>query len=865
MQKPGGFPNCILLQVNYQGYTGLISYFPSLLSKEQKEKMNRLLKLILVIVSILVVLVVAGGIAGMVVARRPFPTTDGTLTIPGLQEEVRVVRDEYGVPYIYANNQDDLFFAQGYVHAQDRFWQMEFWRHIGQGRISEIVGEPGLDSDKFIRTVGWNRMAQNTIDYYENEAPEFYHILQAYSAGVNAYIEQNRDTLSVNYTILGLVNEPWEIEPWEPVDTVAWGVVMAHDLSGNYGEELDRANLIKELGEAEVSSLLPFYPYNTRPVIAPTSEQVNELPEARLDGDTVTAVLQTAIQAVDWSRVNTNVVGTAPHVLGEGPFVGSNNWVISGEHTDTGMPLLANDPHLGIQMPSIWYEVGLHAPDYNVHGVSFAGVPGVIIGHNDHIAWGVTNVGPDVQDLFIEKINPSNPSQYEFMGEWVDMEVVEEVIKVNGGEDVTLQVRITQHGPIMNEVFEDQSDVLAFKWTATEASRVLQSVVLLNTAENYDDFREALRYWDLPSQNFVYADVEGNIAYQMPGLVPIRKNGNGLVPVPGWTGEYEWEGWIPYEELPALFNPEQGYIVTANHAVVDEDYPYLITLYWADGDRGQRIVDMIKAQIDGDGAITADDIATIQFDNKLLLADSYIPLLDGLSSDDPQVQAALERLRGWDGQMLDDSVPAALFGIFNRELAYRLLTDEVGEENVNRISNRVFLHQISQQASATWWDDETTETAETREQILLAALADTVTWFEENVGGDMNEWTWGKLHTATFVSTPLGESGVGLIEGIVNRGPFPASGSSSSVNANGWSWDNPAVITAHPSMRMIQDLSNFDNSRLVIPTGQSGHPYHAHYDDQIQLWLDGEQHAMYYTQEVVDGVATDTLVLQPGE
>ncbi len=827
--------------------------------------MSRIARVVLVLLGVLLLIGLIAGVYGVVTARRPFPTTDGSLTIQGLQDKVDIYRDEWGVPSIYAQNQDDLFFAQGYVHAQDRFWQMEFWRHIGQGRVSEIVGEPGLDSDKFIRTVGWNRMAENTVEYYRAEAPEFYHILEVYSAGVNAYIEENRNNFSINRTILGLVNEPWEIEPWEPIDTVSWGVVMAHDLSGNYGEELDRAELIKTLGEAEVASLLPLYPYDTRPVIAPTSEQVNELPEARLDGDTATAVLQTALQTVDWSRVNTNVIAAAPHVLGEGSFVGSNNWVISGEHTDTGLPLLANDPHLSIQMPAIWYEVGLHAPDYNVHGVSFAGVPGVIIGHNDHIAWGVTNVGPDVQDLFIEKINPSNPNQYEFMGEWVDMEVVEEVIKVNGGEDTTLQVRITRHGPIMNEVFDDQSDVLAFQWTASEPSRVLQSVVMLNTAENYDDFREALRYWDLPSQNFVYADVEGNIAYQMPGLVPIRKNGNGLVPVPGWTGEYEWEGWIPYEELPALFNPESGYIVTANHAVVDEDYPYLISLYWADGDRGQRIVDMIEAQIDGDGEITADDIAAIQFDNKLLLADSYIPLLDGLSSDDAQVQAALERLRGWDGQMLRDSVPAALFAIFNREVTYRLLADEVGEENVGTVSNRVFLHQISQQANATWWDNQVTDASETREQILLVALADTVAWFEENVGGDMNEWSWGKLHTATFTSSPLGESGIGLIEGIVNRGPFPADGSSSSVNANGWSWENPAGITGHPSMRMIQDLSNFDASRLILPTGQSGHPYHPHYDDQIQLWLDGEQHPMRYTRETVEETAVDHLVLQPAE
>ncbi|MFQ5421616.1 MAG: penicillin acylase family protein, partial [Anaerolineae bacterium] len=640
-----------------------------------------------------------------------------------------------GIPQIYAANEADLYFAQGYVHAQDRFWQMEFWRHIGQGRISEITGSATLNSDKFIRTMGWNRYAAEAVAYYREEEPEFYAVLEAYAAGVNAYIDQHRDELSINQTILGLVNEKWEIEPWQPLDTVAWGVVMSDDLSGNWSSEIRRARLIRDLGEAAVANLLPTYPYDNRPVIAPTADQVNELPKDE-------AMLRELITAVDWDNVNLDVIAGRPEngfIFGASPFVGSNNWVIRGEHTDTGMPLLANDPHLAIQMPSIWYEVGLHSPGMDVRGFSFAGVPGVIIGHNNHIAWGVTNVGPDVEDLFIEKINPSNPNQYEFKGEWQDMDVVQEVIKVNGGDDVTINVRITRHGPIINDIpsiaprLEGQNDVLAMQWTAQEPSRVLQSVVMLNQAENYDDFRDALRYWDIPSQNFVYADTEGNIGYQMPGLVPIRKNGNGLVPVPGWTGEYEWEGWVPYEELPALFNPERGYIVTANHAVVDENYPNFINIYWADGDRGQRITEMIEAEINGDGTVSADDIARIQFDSKSLVADSYVPLFANLSSSDSQVQAALERLRGWDRQLRRDSVPAALFEIFRMQLANALLADEVGADNVDTFGGNVLLHQLANDPQAIYWDDVNTPETETREDILLEALQNTVAWFEENV------------------------------------------------------------------------------------------------------------------------------------
>ncbi|MCB9419722.1 MAG: penicillin acylase family protein [Ardenticatenaceae bacterium] len=828
--------------------------------------MNRLARIGLIIVGILLVIVVAGAITLTVIIRRPFPETDGTLTLNGLQDKVEVYRDEYGIPHIYAQNEADLFFAQGYVTAQDRFWQMEFWRHVGQGRISEIVGEATLDSDKFIRNMGWNRMAQTTADYYKNEAPEYYAILEAYSAGVNAYIDAHRDDLSVNQTILGQVGEPWEIEPWTPVNTISWGVVMSDNLSGSMFDEIHRAEQIKVLGEANVATWEPFYPYGDRPVIVPTEEMVNELPEMGLLLGEDTAVAQT----IDWNHVNLSVMGTPPdaYTFGAGPFVGSNNWVVSGEHTASGLPLLANDPHLAIQMPSIWYEVGLHAPGFDVTGFSFAGVPGVVIGHNDKIAWGVTNSGPDVQDLFIEKINPSNPDQYEYQGEWQDMEIIPEVIKVNGGEDVTLNVRVTRHGPIINEVVDGLSDVLAVQWTAEEPSRVLQSVILLNQAQNHADFREALRYWDIPSQNVIYADVEGNIAYQMPGRIPIRKDGNGLVPVPGWTGEYDWDGWIPYEDLPAAFNPEKGYIVTANNAIVDEDYPYFLTYYWDNGNRSQRITEMLEAAIDR-GNVTAADFARIQFDSKSLLAEKYVPLLQNLSSSNSQVQAAIERLRGWDLQERRDSVPATLFEIFYLHLKWNVLVDDTGKDLFHDVASTnagtVFFQELADQANAIWWDDVTTTKTETREDIILQSLSDAIDWLEEHQGGEMNDWTWGSLHTATFVSNPLGASGVGPIESLVNRGPFPSDGGSSIVNAMSWSWEDPAKVTAHPSMRMIVDMSNLDASQTIIPTGQSGHPYHKHYDDMFDLYLNGKYHPMLWSREAVEAAAADVLILQPGE
>ncbi|MBE2224253.1 MAG: penicillin acylase family protein [Anaerolineae bacterium] len=823
--------------------------------------MNRLARIGLILIGILLVFVLVIVVSGSYAVKRPFPVTKGSHNLNGLQDEVTVYRDSFGIPHIYANNQADLFFAQGYVTAQDRFWQMEFWRHIGMGRISEIAGEATIGQDKFIRTMGWNRMAQDYIDYYEQEAPEFMDVLDAYSAGVNAYIDENRDNLPLQIQILGLVNEPWEIEPWQPVHTVAWGIVMADNLSGNWSEELTRARLYQELDQETVDVLWPGYPYENRPVIAPTEDQVNL--QARVKAPVDFA------NNIDWQTVNTTLVGQPPTTAlasGYDPNIGSNNWVISGDHTDTGMPLLANDPHLSVQMPAIWYEIGLHAPDFNVRGFSFAGVPGVIIGHNEHIAWGVTNVGPDTQDLYIEKRNPDNPNQVEFMGAWEDMEIIEETIKVNGGEDVVLPVFFTRHGPVINDLVDgDLTDTLAFRWTAQEPSRILQSVILLNRAQNFEEFREALSYWDTPSQNVVYADTEGNIGYQTPGLMPIRKNGDGRTPVPGWTGEYEWEGFVPYDELPTLYNPERGFIVTANHALVDEDYAHFLSYDWADGDRGLRIETMISDQLAVDGKISAADIAAIQFDSKSLPAETWVPLLMQLESDDPQIQAAQAYLSDWDFQERIDSVPASLFELFYARLFQNVLADEIGEENVETIEGQdIFMYELASDLESAWWDDVNTPEAETAVAIMERSLSEAITWLAENVGGDMENWTWGSLHTITFADGILGASGVAPIEAIFNRGAYPLDGGSDLVNATSWQRSEPAVVIWYPSMRMIVDMGDYEASQSVIPSGQSGHAYSPNYDDQIPLWLNGEYHPMVWSQEAVQATTINTLYLRPG-
>ncbi len=830
--------------------------------------------------------------------RSPFPQTSGTITLDGLVDEVSILRDELGVAHIYAENDADLFFAQGYTHAQDRFWQMEFWRHIGLGRISEIVGEATLEDDKFIRNAGWPQIAAESVDYYRSETPEIYALMEAYSAGVNAWLAENRDNVSFNQRVLALSAGPWEIEPWEPLHTIAWGTVMAWDLRGssNISDEQRDAILHEALGPDLLAKILPGYPDN-RPIIVPETQQTTSraaLPQPNYQLPTI----------------NLSLPSTG-FALGSGDTLGSNSWVVSGEHTASGLPLLANDPHLGVQLPSIWYWNGLHAPGWDVVGMSFAGVPGVIIGHNADIAWGVTNMSADSQDLYIERLNPDNPLQYEFEGQWRDMAMRVEEIGINGGDPITLTVRETHHGPLLNNVDPELTQALALRWAADRPTRLFQSVIELNQAANYDDFRSALSKWDTAPQNVVYADREGNIAYQSTGRYPIRPPGVGPLPVPGWTGEFEWRGFIPYDEMPRLLNPAPGFIVTANNAIInqngDDEFPYYLARYWASGDRAQRIETLLREAI-ASGDVTIDTMQQIQGDSRDLLADDYLPLLQNLPTENADVQTAIKQLRGWNGQLDEASVAATIFEAFLWKLSTRLvgdeatiaeerlaeltasqvpsptldifqvdeiIEDEVDEEDeettmVERVSYnghppRVLLHQVASQPSNPLWDDVTTEAVESREEILELALADTLAYLAQRLGRNTDAWRWNRVHTITFRSNPLGESGIGPLERLVNRGPFPVAGGDMVVNANGFEWGDEefGAVTSNPSVRFIVDFADFDSSRAIHPTGQSGHPFHPHYSDMIEPWLRNELHPFVFSRDAVEQMATDRLVLSP--
>jgi len=838
---------------------------------------NRALRGLVRALIVIIVLAILVSAFGIFTARRSFPQTSGTLKVAGLHGPVEIYRDAQGIPQIYAQDEHDLFFAQGFVHAQDRFWQMDFWRHIGSGTLSEMFGQGELKTDLFLRTLGWARVSQEEIAQMD---PATLALLEDYADGVNAYLADHKGSaLSLEYAVLTLLNPGYQPQPWEPLNTLTWAKVMAWDLGGNMDNEIERSILLKTLGPDMTSQIVPSTYPSDHPLTLPN-------PPFGPGGPPPAASSVAGLLASD-SGLSSSLIELSSQIAsldgltgGGGRGLGSNDWTVSGSRTATGMPILANDPHLAIQMPSIWYQIGLHCAPKNaacpmdVVGFSFAGAPGVIIGHNDQIAWGFTNVNPDVQDLYIEKINPDNPNQYEVNGQWVDMTLVKETIHVAGGQDQPLTVRYTRHGPIVSDTYQplqgfgDKAGIqlppqfaLALRWTALEPTMTWRAILKLDSATNFQQFRDALRDFAVPSQNMVYADVQGNIGYQVPGLVPIRAHGNGLLPVPGWTDDYEWTGYIPFDQLPYSYNPPQGFIVTANNEVVGSDYPYLIQLEWDKGYRAARITQLIQAK----AKLSLDDMKAIQGDDYDASAAETIPYLAALSWQKPEEQQAVQLLKGWDFQDRMDSTPAAIYNAFYNALLADTFRDQL-PKNYWPKGDDTYIYIVGQllsQPNSPWWDDQATPQVEGRDDILRRALDDGLADLEARLGANMSAWQWGKLHTATFQNQSLGESGVGPIEALFNRGPFAVSGSGSVVNATLWDATQGYQVTQLPSMRMLVDLSNLDNSLTVFTTGQSGHAYNAHYIDLANLWRTIQYYPMLWSQERVLSSSPQHLTLTP--
>ncbi len=793
----------------------------------------------------IVLVLMAGCVGGYWVVTRTHPQIDGTLHVAGLQSRVEVVRDPLGIPHIYAANSDDLFLAQGYVQAQDRLWQMEYSRRASEGTLSEIFGPTTFKQDRVARMVGLNRAARAEWDALSESEKR---TLQAFANGVNAFIATHRESLPIEFSLLG-----FSPAPWEPIDIIACFAGGAYGLSGNSNNELLRSILIERLGEQAAKQLVPDYPETGPFTIPPEAKAYSEgMPQQD------ESVVGISLDFPDLAPLDDLRASLGLSTEG----TGSDAWVVDGTKSITGKPILANDPHMGIQQPSDEYAIGLHcAPrtdvcPYNVVGFSSPTSLGVSVGHNDRIAWGGTNGRGDAQDLYIEEINPNNPNQYKFNGQWQDMQIVDEPIRVKGAATETLYVQITRHGPILTPIWEGAiTQPLALQWTALrERSTDLQALLALDRARNWDEFREALRLYDVPSGNFLYADVDGNIGSQLAGRIPIRAQGNGMAPVPG-TGEYEWTGYVPFDAMPFVLNPPTHFLVAANNAVVPPGGKYWITADWAAPYRAQRIVNLLQAK----PTFSLDDVQAMQ-------ADVYsIPLAElqkhviAVAPEGLLQTAAMEAVKAWDGRMTTDAVGGTIL-----EFTYQRLYDNIFSPRMDAwllnyyrgmTDNEwpVVLGLLDDPASE-WWGGQA------RDVVLKTSFAQAVDALSKQLGSNPADWRWGRLHTATFAH-PLGS--VQPLNLLFNVGPISVPGENFTLS-NTRFWIGRAFgSTLISSMRMIVDLSDLGRSLQILPPGESGQPLSQHYADMLLPWRDGQYSPMYFDRTVLDRVREGVLVLLP--
>ena len=862
---------------------------------------HRVLRVVGILVAVLLVLIAVAGGVGIWTVARSFPQTSGTLTLTGLSAPATVERDSAGVPTITASTSDDLFRAQGYVHAQDRFWEMDFRRHVTSGRLSELFGAGQVPADTFIRTLGWRTVAEEEVKLLDKTALRYY---QDYADGVNAYLADHEGAeLSLEYAVLGIQNPGYSPEPWTPADSIAWLKAMAWDLRSNLEDEVDRALLATKLSPTQVAELHPVYDGVAHPTItdlgggntravtpdaAPAKASSGSA--APQSGEPTSALAVAGVPPTEYRAQLEQVAASVdelPRLMGPaGADIGSNSWVVAGSHTASGKPLLANDPHLGASMPSVWYQVGLRCarvgPDcpFNVTGFGFSGFPGVIIGHNDRISWGFTNLGPDVADLYVEKVTGQT---YEYDGRPEPLTIRKETIRVAGGKDVPLTIRSTRHGPIITDLSDGYGAIakdqagrlgvpaqqfqLSLQWTALTPGPTASAIFAVDTARDWPSFRTAAASFQVPSQNLLYADVDGNIGYQAPGLIPVRSTGDGTVPVPGWTSQYGWVGSIPYEQLPTVLNPPSGYIVTANNAAVGPDFPALITADWDAGYRANQIELRLQGVLGSGRTVTAKDMTDIQADTYDANAATLAPLLQAIGAEADQASGVAQGARllnGWDYRDDGDSAAAAYFAVFWKNLLADAFGRKLPVSAAPSGGDRWFaiVRTLVDQPDSEWWADSKLGVTSQDEMIEYAANE---AWSEarDRMGGDPATWRWDSIHTLELTNASFGESGIAPIEWLFNRGPYHLGGGPSIVNANGWDAAVGYEVGRVPSMRMVIDLSDLDKSTWINLTGASGHAFDPHYADQSDLWAKNETRPWPFTPKAVRAAAQQTLRLTP--
>ncbi|MBI2887358.1 MAG: penicillin acylase family protein [Chloroflexi bacterium] len=770
-------------------------------------------------------------------ALRPLPRREGRVFLRGLDAPAEVLWDQWGVPHVYAQGQDDLFFLQGYLHAQDRLWQMELSRRAGSGRLSEIFGRRTLETDRFLRRVGLHRAARAEAERLDDESAA---VLSSYCRGVSTFIRGRRDRLPLEFSLLR-----FRPEPWRPEDTLVWAKTLGWSLSLNWDTELYRARMIQELGPELAARLEQPYPEG-HPLTTPPG---------------ATEPLGTPPPIEGWESL--------PAIL-RGGF--SNAWAVSGRRSQTGKPLLANDPHLVPQLPSVWYEMHLECPTLRVSGASVPGVPGVVIGHNQHIAWGITASMVDTQDVYVEEFSPDAPGRYRLQDGWEEVSRVREEIRVKGAQrPVVEEVWLTRHGPLIATPRAPGQRGLALRSTALDPGNLLRAGLELAKASAWDGFSAALGHWSAPCLNFVYADAQGHIGYRLAGLTPRRPPESGLTPLPGWTGDQEWQGFLAPEELPHAFDPPEGFVVNGNNKVAGRNHAAYIAGEWIDGFRAQRIQDLLQTR----DTLGPADFRTMHMDALSLPALELLRLLEGLRPTSAPARAALATLRAWDGRVEAESQAAALYEVFRRRLLRNLLAPALGPHIESYFGLR--LHPLSvssayQFRGASFLLELVRGMGQpglspltgslTLEEAMSRSLEETLAELRQRLGPDPTRWDWGRLHQVTF-SHALGE--VPMLGWLLNRGPYPVPGDTDTVHQASYSLREPYGATRWlPSFRFIADTSDWDRCQSIHAPGQSGQPGSPHYDNLVSLWRRGEYHPMPFSRPAVEAVAQTRQEYLPG-
>lgn len=807
----------------------------------------------------MVIALAAAGVWWLV--YRPLPQIDGNLGLAGLQNQVTVERDTWGVPHIRASSVEDLAEAQGYVISQDRLWQMDLLRRVARGQLSEILGPATLDIDKEYRTLNFSRTAEREAQQMN---PEMLKIMEAYARGVNRFIDQHTAKLPMEFTLLRYKPTPWRVS-----DTLVISAYMYRTLTDTRHAELHRAVVMAKVPAEIAKDLYSEDAAMDHFVVGDPGVDKNPHVLSKADSDEedddemdYDDVLK-ANRGVEPQRPSDSRSTVGPDImssfaaqtrqwLGAGDrdvrrMLGSNNWVVSGAHTATGKPLLANDTHLELTIPPIWYEVHLTAPGWNVKGFTLPGAPMVVLGHNDRIAWGFTNNRANVLDMYLETFNPANPDEYRVNGQWRRAEVYDDVIHVKGASDEHLRVVVTRHGPVVDHR-GDQS--YSIRWTALEPGGLINSYNWLGRAQNWKEFREMLSHVWGPGQNVIYADVDGNIGYTVAARVPIRKKGHGTVPVPGDTDEYEWTGYIPFEQMPQSFNPESGLIVTANARVTGPDYKPYLTDDWEEPYRTARIYDLLHDKHD----LRPEDMLKVQTDTysypHVFVAEQLIAAAKLTPPKDTRTRKLIEEAKQWNGIADANSTVVPFLDATMYRALNSLLEPYLGKECALYDWRRLaFLQRILTERPARWLP----AVYKSYDELLTAAADRAVKELEtETKDPNVEDWTWKRFNYLDMLH-PIGRTGP--LKKLLSVTDEPQSGTDYSPRA--------ASRDHGPSERFVANPADWDQSIILIPAGQSGQPGSEHYKDQFSYWFEGKAIYGPFTDAAEAKIKRHTLVLKP--